>query len=758
MNDLELWGGHECTVNRVGDRYTDQTVLSGHHGRADDLELFAGLGLKALRYPVIWERTAPDRPDVFDWTWIDARLARIRDLGMSPIAGLVHHGSGPRYTSLVDDSFAPLLADYAEAAARRYPWIEAYTPVNEPLTTARFSALYGHWYPHARDERLFWTALLNQIDATRGAMKRIRAVNPAARLIQTEDLGQTYSTEPLADQAAFENHRRWLTWDLLCGRVNRDHPLWPRLKRFGLHDRLRAIADDPCPPNVIGVNHYLTSERFLDHRVGLYPAHRIGGNAFVQYADVEAIRVLRPGPAGLGGLLEQAWDRYGLPLAVTESHNGCTREEQMRWTHEAWLTAHALRERGVPVQAVTAWALLGSHDWNSLLTVPAGHYEPGAFDLRSGAPRPTAQAGMLRALAQDDAVHPAVDAPGWWRRDVRIEFQPVLRTAAARPPPRSWTPQHSLSRPLLIAGATGALGQAIARACELRGLPYVLTDRRQLPLDDPAAMARVLARCEPWAVINAAGWVRVDDAESEPDACLEANAHGAARLARACAHIGARYAAFSSDLVFDGQLDRPYVESDLPRPINAYGRSKAEAERLILESGAQALVVRTAAFFSPDDPYNFAAWIRRELSAGRSPAAAADCVVTPTYVPDLADAVLDLVIDGEAGLWHLTSGRALSWAQFGAAVAEALNLDPAAIRPVRAADLGWAAPRPPRVPLGSARGQILPAFDDALARYALAVQGGVSAAEAEAERRRRAMDEPTTDKPAVRQVGGRRLG
>ena len=164
---LELWGGHECTVNRVGDRYLDQTVRTGHEHRLSDLALFADLGFSALCYPVLWERIAPDRPDERNWAWTDERLGEIRRLGMRPIAGLVHHGSGPRYTHLLDQGFATGLADHARAVAERYPWIEAWTPVNEPLTTARFSALYGHWYPHARDEGAFYGALLNQIDGVR---------------------------------------------------------------------------------------------------------------------------------------------------------------------------------------------------------------------------------------------------------------------------------------------------------------------------------------------------------------------------------------------------------------------------------------------------------------------------------------------------------------------------------------------------------------------------------------------------------------
>ena len=251
MKSLELWGGIECTVNRVGDVYSDQFALIGHYDRDGDLELLAELGLSAIRYPVLWENVAPQEPQTCCWDWPDRQLATLRSLGVRPIAGLVHHGSGPRHTNLLDPDFGNKLAHYAGQVAARYDWIEDWTPVNEPLTTARFSALYGHWYPHHSTEESFWRALINQIDGIRLSMRAIREVNPHARLIQTEDLGRTFSTNPLRDQAAFDNLRRWATWDLLCGTFTPAHPFWERLTRFGLDDRLRAIADDPCPPDVI---------------------------------------------------------------------------------------------------------------------------------------------------------------------------------------------------------------------------------------------------------------------------------------------------------------------------------------------------------------------------------------------------------------------------------------------------------------------------------------------------------------------------
>lgn len=418
---LEIWGGHECTVNRVADRWRDQTVISGHEERITDLDAFASLGLKALRYPVLWERVETE-PGDYDWRWTDARMARLRELGLRPIVGLVHHGSGPAWTSLLDPAFARGLGDFARRAAERYSWVTDWTPVNEPLTTARFSALYGHWHPHVRDEGEFWRALLNQIDATRLAMAAIREVIPRARLVQTEDFGRTWATEACAEQAAYENDRRLMTWDLLTGRVTGGHRLHGNLERLGLSGRLEALAAAPCPPDLIGLNHYVTSDRFLDHRLERYPTRVHGGNGRMTYADVEAVRVLHRQPSGWVRSLEALWDRYRIPLAITECHLGCSVDQQRRWLGSAWSAAVRARSAGIPVEAVTVWALLGSHDWDSLLTREDGHYEAGAFDLSGGSPRPTALAGTIRALARD-GVQPGPGG-GWWEADARFEYPP----------------------------------------------------------------------------------------------------------------------------------------------------------------------------------------------------------------------------------------------------------------------------------------------------------------------------------------------
>ncbi|HTE18744.1 MAG TPA: family 1 glycosylhydrolase, partial [Armatimonadota bacterium] len=428
---LELWGGVECTVNRVGDRYQDQLELNGHALREPDLDLFAGLGIRAIRYPVIWERTMPGEPDAADWSWPDRRLRRLQRLGIRPIVGLIHHGSGPRHTSLVDPDFPEKLAAYAGAVAARYPWLDAYTPVNEPLTTARFSGLYGHWYPHGRDPHTFARTLIHQCRAVALSMRAIRRVNPLAQLVQTDDLGKTFSTPGLAYQAEFENERRWVTWDLLCGKVDSEHPMWNHLLWSSVEQReLEWFLENPCPPDILGLNYYMTSERFLDERYELYPESVRGGNGRHIYADVEAVRVCTEGPSGAEAILEEAWERYHLPIAVTEAHLGCTREEQLRWLLEVWNGARAVQGRGADIRAVTIWSLLGAFDWNSLLTRPDRHYEPGVYDLRGGWPRPTALAGLARELAEgQEPQHPVLSVPGWWRQPSRLVYPCQSRLA-----------------------------------------------------------------------------------------------------------------------------------------------------------------------------------------------------------------------------------------------------------------------------------------------------------------------------------------
>lgn len=711
----ELWGGIECTLNRVGDHYHNQLAWNGHLDRPDDLELIAALGIKTLRYPVLWEMVAPDDPAQPEWRWTDERLGRLRELGIEPVAGLLHHGSGPRYTSLIDPDFPKKLAGYARQVAQRYPWLKRFSPVNEPLTTARFSGLYGHWYPHGTEDRLFVRALLQQCRGIVEAIRAIREVTPGALLVVPEDMGRTSSTRVLQYQADFENHRRWLSLDLLAGLVLPEHPLAPWLTGNGADAaELAFFLENPVMPDLVGINYYLTSDRYLDHRLDRYPASLHGGNHRHRYADVEAVRACPHGIVGHEALLRSAWHRYGTEVAITEVHLGAHPEEQLRWFHEAWEGAVRLRAKGVPVRAVTAWSLFGSFDWHNLVTDMTGAYEPGVFDVRGPRPRPTALAASLMRLGAGGGFdHHTIGFPGWWRRPDR--FLPHCRPARLRfvePGYRRRDPHG-----VLIVGKTGTLGQAFARICESRGIYCHVLSRGEIDIASETSVAAALNRYHPWAVINCAGFVRIDEAEEDSAGCFRENTQGPALLAAACADRGVALLTFSSDMVFDGAKKEAYREADLVSPLNVYGMSKAEAERQVLQIYPQALVIRSSAFFGPWDEYNFVTVTLRRLAQRDPVTAASDLVVSPTYVPDLVHASLGLLLDGACGIWHVSNDGSISWADLASSCAKLAGLDHRGIVAQPAESFGLRARRPPFSALATARGIGLPSLDDALRRY-----------------------------------------
>jgi len=488
----EIWAGLECSIIRTNDSYRDQLQMSGHDQRIDDLNLFHELGIKTIRFPVLWEKLVAEKRDKPDFRYTDIRMKRLKELSIEPVAGLLHHGSGPSFTNLLDPDFPALFADYAFQVAGHYPSIRYYTPVNEPLTTARFSGLYGFWYPHQRSNHLFLKMFLNQIKAIILSMKAIRSINPNAELIQTEDLGKVYSTPELSYQAFFENERRWLTYDFLTGKFGPDHLLWNFFLDNGINEKeLAFFTENSCIPQICGFNYYITSERYLDHRTTLYPAESIGGNGIHQYADVEAIRIEDNLPAGLEGLLTEAWGRYRLPMAVTESHLGCTREEQLRWFMQNYLTVGRLKSAGIPVKAITAWAFLGSFDWNSLIMHQNGSYEPGVYDISSGIRVPTALAELIRYINEGKLFEQHLfEVPGWWKRDIRVSYAKKETITKVKAEFISTTP---LTGRIVKCISNPGIQPYIAQILEHRGLACTFI-KSQEAYADPAI--------SPWAILN----------------------------------------------------------------------------------------------------------------------------------------------------------------------------------------------------------------------------------------------------------------
>lgn len=711
---IEIWGGAECSFVRVKNNVYDQLASNGHNNRIGDLDLFDELGIKTIRYPLLWEHYAGNEKEFFRIN--DLRLNHLRELGIKPIAGLLHHGSGPFFTSLFDDMFPEMLAGFAFLIAERYPWIDMYTPVNEPLTTARFSGLYGIWYPHLRDDNSFLKIFLNELKAVALSMKAVKNINGEAKLVQTEDLCKIHSTAGMKYQADFENERRWLTYDILTGKMKPGHPMWNYLTPGRKNEKeLEFFTENDTRPDICGFNYYVTSERYLDERKAIYPRGSHGNNGFQEYADIEAVRANDRLKISSGDLLEEAWNRYRLPVALTEIHLACTREEQLRWFNEAMINAVTLKNKGIDFRAVTAWSLVGSFDWSSLLCEKRNDYESGIFDIRNGKPRRTALAKMIKAIntGRENPYSHLLDIPGWWHRSDRFIYMEEggkLNLVNE--------PENNNGRPLLIIGAKGSLGSAFAKICKTRGIRYVLTDRSNLDIASEESVNRTLSRVNPWGVINAAGFSHIDMAEKHAYTCFRENTTGPVILAETCRVLNIKLVTFSSDQVFNGKKNKPYTEDDSTGPVNLYGLSKSIAEEKILRINPAALIIRSGSFFNPwHRSDSLAVILRSAMSSSEPRSLPSDIVISPAYVPDLVQTVLDLMIDDESGIKHLSNQQEISSFEFARQALDIAGLNKNVISPVLSSGLKYAALRPLYSVLKSSSGILLPFLENAIKSY-----------------------------------------
>jgi dTDP-4-dehydrorhamnose reductase len=177
--------------------------------------------------------------------------------------------------------------------------------------------------------------------------------------------------------------------------------------------------------------------------------------------------------------------------------------------------------------------------------------------------------------------------------------------------------------------------------------------------------------------------------------------------------------------VFDGDKAAPYVENDLAAPLSVYGITKADAERVLFETFPDVLLIRAGPFFGPWDRRNVLSQAIRTVASGRTFTAAADVTISPTYLPDIADVTLDLLMDRERGVWHLATGSVI-WSDLVREAVDGARLDSRKILEVPSAELGWKARRPLQSVLHSTRGCLMPSLDKALGCYLDTLRLGTS--------------------------------
>jgi dTDP-4-dehydrorhamnose reductase len=270
---------------------------------------------------------------------------------------------------------------------------------------------------------------------------------------------------------------------------------------------------------------------------------------------------------------------------------------------------------------------------------------------------------------------------------------------------------------LLVTGAAGMLGRDVMLAAGNAGHDVVGFGRAELDVTDAAGLEKKFDLERPDVVINCAAWTDVDGAEESEQAAFAVNGTGAGNVAAAAARVGASAVYVSSDYVFDGAKGAPYVESDQPAPLSAYGRTKLAGEEATVAANKRHFVVRSAWLFGIGGP-NFVETMLRLAASGNEVLVVRDQVGSPTYTWHLAYGIVRLIEGLEFGIHHMAAAGQCSWYEFAREIFEQAKVE-CKVLSITTEEFGRPAPRPPFSALTSQREHAirLPSWQDGLAGY-----------------------------------------
>ncbi len=344
----------------------DEMERCGHYDFwHTDFDLVEQLGIRFLRYGPPIHRTWLG-PQKYDWSFTDATFNDLQKRDLIPITDLCHFGVPDWVGNFQNSDFPELFAGYAGDFARRFPWVQLYTPVNEMFICATFSAAHGWWNEQLSDDKSFVRALHNIVKANVLAMQAILEVRPDAMFIQSESSEYFHADSPAAIKPAeILNSRRFLSLDLNYGR-RVDSEMYEFLLDNGMtreeyHFFLTNNLKRHC---IMGNDYYVTNE----HRVAPDGSTTPAGEVF-----------------GYDEITRQYFKRYHLPVMHTETNlwQGKNGDEAVYWLWKEWANVLRLRNDGVPIVGFTWYSLTDQIDWDSALREPKGNLNPlGLFDLK----------------------------------------------------------------------------------------------------------------------------------------------------------------------------------------------------------------------------------------------------------------------------------------------------------------------------------------------------------------------------------------
>jgi beta-glucosidase len=348
--DFQWMTGFECSAfPQVGADELEET----QHYRwwASDLVRVREAGITMIRYGIPWHLVNP-RPHEYDWRWTDQAVDLMETLGITPIVDLFHYGT-PLWIEggIMNPIFGEMQGWYGKAFAQRYPQITYYTPTNEPYICATFGAEFAIWYPFLRGDQNAVRAIKNVTEGICRVMAEVRKVRPDALMMIADTCEYYHSVEgAFKEEAEFRTERRFLVHDLYQGLVNREHPMWSYLERYGVGDwELNWFLENPVNLDILGLDYYRHSEHQL----------RRGPNG-------ERIDETAEHQHGWADMARQYSTRYnGIPVFLAETNVGGEVEERVAWFESLVQQTRVARAAGTPVAGLTYYGAVDHVDWDT---------------------------------------------------------------------------------------------------------------------------------------------------------------------------------------------------------------------------------------------------------------------------------------------------------------------------------------------------------------------------------------------------------
>lgn len=339
----------------------DEMEKTSHYKRwKEDFDLVKDLGVDFLRYgpPYYKVHTGINQ---YDWSFTDETFRYLQEIGITPIVDLCHFGVPDWIGNFQNPEFPVHFAQYAKAFAKRFPYIQFYTPINEIFIAATFSAQYGWWNERLSDDRSFVNALKNICKANVMAMQAILEIQPEATFIQSESSEYFHAEDPdCISLADYKNQKRFLSLDLTYGYPISVTMYEYLLKNGMTDDEYHWFENNNVKARCILGNDYYVTNEHLVHADGTTSA---SGEIFGYYV-----------------ITHQYFSRYRLPIMHTETN--IREPHSLDWLKKQWANVYRLKEDGVPVVGFTWYSLVDQVDWDSALREDAGRVnELGLFDI-----------------------------------------------------------------------------------------------------------------------------------------------------------------------------------------------------------------------------------------------------------------------------------------------------------------------------------------------------------------------------------------